>query len=112
MTQANDPRDPLSLRDRLLEATYRCVERFGLVRKCRHRILRGRFELLAHRVRMARQRSECLAEHRLYSGDGKPVRLPVETSEHAMSFMVVSELAPVCRCAQAIDLVGQRKGVV
>jgi AcrR family transcriptional regulator len=30
MTQASDPRDPLSLRDRLLEATYRCVERFGL----------------------------------------------------------------------------------
>ena len=30
MTQAGDSRDPLSLHDRLLEATYRCVERFGL----------------------------------------------------------------------------------
>jgi AcrR family transcriptional regulator len=35
MTQASDPRDPgdpLSLHDRLLEATYRCVERFGLAK--------------------------------------------------------------------------------
>jgi AcrR family transcriptional regulator len=32
MTQASDPRDPLSLRDRLLAATYRCVERFGLAK--------------------------------------------------------------------------------
>jgi AcrR family transcriptional regulator len=33
MTEASDPRDPrdpLSLHDRLLEATYRCVERFGM----------------------------------------------------------------------------------
>jgi AcrR family transcriptional regulator len=30
VTEANDPRDPLSLHDRLLAATYRCVERFGL----------------------------------------------------------------------------------
>lgn len=32
MTQASDPRDPLSLHDRLLAATYRCVERFGLAK--------------------------------------------------------------------------------
>jgi AcrR family transcriptional regulator len=35
MSQANDPReprDPLSLHDRLLEATYRCVERFGMAK--------------------------------------------------------------------------------
>lgn len=32
MTQASDPGDPLSLHDRLLEATYRCVERFGLAK--------------------------------------------------------------------------------
>jgi AcrR family transcriptional regulator len=30
VTEANDPRDPLSRHDRLLAATYRCVERFGL----------------------------------------------------------------------------------
>src|SRR3954464_10664424 len=30
MSQASDPRDPLSLHDRLLAATYRCVERFGM----------------------------------------------------------------------------------
>src|SRR4051812_7307996 len=30
MTQASDPRDPLTLHDRLLAATYRCVERFGM----------------------------------------------------------------------------------
>lgn len=29
-SDARDARDPLSLHDRLLEATYRCVERFGL----------------------------------------------------------------------------------
>jgi AcrR family transcriptional regulator len=27
-----DPRDPLSLHERLLEATYRCVERFGMAK--------------------------------------------------------------------------------
>jgi AcrR family transcriptional regulator len=32
VTEASDPRDPLSLRDRLLAATYRCVERFGLAK--------------------------------------------------------------------------------
>ena len=35
MTQPSDPRDPadpLSLHDRLLAATYRCVERFGLAK--------------------------------------------------------------------------------
>ena len=30
MTQAGEPGDPLSLHDRILAATYRCVERFGM----------------------------------------------------------------------------------
>ena len=32
MTQAGDPGDPLSLHDRILAATYRCVERFGMTK--------------------------------------------------------------------------------
>jgi len=32
MTEASDPADPLSLHDRILEATYRCVERFGMAK--------------------------------------------------------------------------------
>jgi AcrR family transcriptional regulator len=32
MTQAGDPGDPLSLHDRILAATYRCVERFGMAK--------------------------------------------------------------------------------
>ena len=32
MSSMTEASDPLSLRDRLLEATYRCVERFGMAK--------------------------------------------------------------------------------